>query len=218
MAIYTLSVLQSLLYDQLDSNFWLFPSTQVTAVLNEAVRKVNNVSGIVENTVIMPTVANTPIYQTPAPILIPTKIYYGGVELAKYSLRQLAAEFRNWLIESSPAYGPIARWAPIGQGFFVLHPMPTISNQAIDLQGVAPITPMVSSSDEVDLDDELVPILIDYARGRIMLKIGGKAFANASLAYQGYIRAMKELEIWQGMVFPSYFVSKQLEGAEGKGT
>ena len=88
----------------------------------------------------------------------------------------------------------------------------------IEVNGVSPITPMVLPGDTVDLDDDQVPTLIDYCRGRIMLKLGGKPFASASVSYQRFINEIRDMVIWEGYVFPQYFIQKALDPAEGRGT
>jgi len=216
MPSYTLSVLSELLYDQLDNNTGLYPQAQITGVLNDATRKLNNLTGLEENTVNVTTTAGTLVYSTPSGVFIPTKLYFQGKELQKASLREIGTRFRNWAIQSMPTFGPIARWAPIGLNQFVIHPFDSVGGNTIEVQGVAPITPMASSGDTVTLDDDLVPTLIDYCRGRTMLKIGGRAFAGASLSYQAFIREVKELIPWAGMVFPRYFVESAQENAEGR--
>ena len=216
MPSYTLSVLSALLYDQLDANTGLYPQAQVTGVLNNATRKLNNLTGLEENTVSFTTTAGTMVYPVPSGVFIPTKLYFQGQEIQKVSMRELGTRFRNWAVEYMPAYGPIARWAPIGLDQFVIHPFDSVGGKTIEVQGVAPITPMVSAGDTVTLDDDQVPTLIDYCRGRIMLKIGGRTFASASVSYQAFIREVKEQVQWAGMTFPRYFVESAQENAEGR--
>ena len=53
MPSYTLSVLSGLLYDQLDGNVGMFPQAQVTQVLNNAVKKINFLTAMVQNMIPM---------------------------------------------------------------------------------------------------------------------------------------------------------------------
>ena len=76
---------------------------------------------------------------------------------------------------------------------------------------------MTLPADTVDLDDEFVVTLIDFCRGRILLKLGGKPFASASLSYSRFIHNVKDMVISAGMIFPRYFVAEAEEGVEGKG-
>jgi hypothetical protein len=195
----------------------MFPQAQVTQVLNNAVKKINFLTGIVEELLPMVTQGNQLVYPMAAGMIFPLKLYVEGIELEKYSLNQLGTQFRNWATDTTASAGPMARWAPIGIDQFVIHPMDAVGGRLIEVNGVSTITPMVNPGDTVDLDDDQVPTLIDYCRGRIMMKLGGKPFASASVSYQRFINEIRDMVIWEGLVFPQYFVAKQLEVAEGKG-
>jgi hypothetical protein len=214
---YSLATLQGLLQDQLDANNATFPVAQQTLIINESVRKMNNALAFAEALVPMLTQANQLVYTQPTGILIPIKIYVEGVELEKYSLRHIGTKFRNWATDTTSGYGTIARWAPIGIGTFVIHPQDANGGRLMEVQGVAPIVPLVLSGDVVDLEDSMVPTLIDYARARIMIKLGGAVFAQASKVYQKYIAEIRDDVAWQGMVFPRYYIGKETEPAEAKG-
>lgn len=216
MPSYSLATLQGLVYDSLDNNTGLYPVLQVTDALNNAVRKTNFLTGIIEATIPAITQAGQLVYSTPTGILVPMRIYCEGVELGKYSMRELGAQFRTWATDTTTALGPVARWCPIGIGSFVLHPVDAAGGKLLEVNGVAPITPMVNSGDTVDLDDEFVPILVDYCRARLLLKLGGKPFASASAAYQRFMRGLKDAVIWEGMVFPRYWIESEEEPTEGK--
>ena len=218
MPSYTLVALSGLLYDVLDGNNLLYPQAQVTGCLNNVVRKLNFLSGIIESTVQILTQANQSVYSRPAGVMIPTRVYCEGVELEKYSLQQLGTKYRNWATDTTAAYGPVARWCPVGTEKFILHPIDATGGKLLEVQGVAAIIPMVNPADTVDLEDEQVPILIDYLRGRIMLKLGGKPFASASVSYQRFIREVKDAVLWVNMKFPSYFIQTAAEGAQPKGS
>ena len=217
MPSYTLAELSTLLYDSLDNNTGMYPQAQVTDCLNNTVRKLNFLTGMIEDTGTALTQAGRLIYPTPASVIIPTKVYLEGVELEKYSLRQLGESYRNWSTDTTATMGPVARWCPLGISQFVIHPLDAVGGKLLEVNGVQPIVPMVAAGDEVDLDDEFVPVLIDYIRGRLLLKIGGKPFASASTSYQEFIREVKDMVAWQGMIFPAYFIAEALEPAEGKG-
>ncbi len=219
MPSYTLSALQGLVYDGLDGNQGLYPPAQVTSVLNEVLRRVNLTTGFTQTTVPVPgyTVANQLLYPTPPGILIPTKVYYEERELEKYSLAKLAQKHRNWAIDTNQWQGQVARWFPLGLTTFGIHPLDANGGGLLEVQGVAPITPLVLPDDVVQLNDELAEILVEYARGRLMLKEPGAPFNAASAAYQDFIRAMKGMAIWGQIQWPSYWISKELEPSGAKG-
>lgn len=218
MSSYTLAQLSDLLYAALDGNDRMYPQAQATAVLNETVCKLNSLLGANQTAIPLLTEAAQLVYAIPAGVYIPIKIYCEGKELEKYSLRQLGTRFRNWATSTTASDGPVARWAPIGLDQFVISPIDAIGGKLLEVQGVVPVTLMTAAGDEVDLDDDTVPTLIDHDRARIQLKLGGTVFAAASIAYQQFIREMKDKITWEAFKFPAYWISKQLEGSEGKGT
>lgn len=219
MPTFTLSQLSQLVWDGLDSNSGLYPQAQVTSVLNEVLRKTNLLVGWNQATVPVPgfTVANQLLYSTPAGIVIPLKVYFEERELEKYSLSKLAQKYRSWAVDQNLYEGQVARWFPIGLSTFGIHPLDAYGGGLLEVQGVAPVTPLVNSGDVVTLDDELCEVLVKYTRGRITLKEQGGPFAAASVAYQEFIRAMKGMAMIASFTFPRYFVDAAEESGEGKG-
>ena len=220
MPTFTLSTLQQLVWDGLDNNTGLYVPAQVTSILNEVLRRTNLLVGWNQNTIPVPgfTVANQLLYSIPSGILIPTKVYYEEQELEKYSLAKLAQRFRNWAVDSNQWEGQVARWFPLGLTVFGIHPLDANGGGLLEVQGVAPITPLVNAGDVVDLNDELAEVLVKYVRGRIMLKEVGAPFNAASLVYQEFVRGIKVMLLYESVVFPRYFLAKELEPAEGKGS
>lgn len=219
MPTFTLSALQGLVYDGLDGNNLLYPTAQVTSVLNEVLRKVNLLTGFSQDTIAVPgsTVANQLLYSTPPGILVPLKVYYEEQELEKYSLRQLSERYRNWAVDLNTWEGQVARWFTLGLTTFGIHPLDTIGGGLLEVQGITPFTPLSLPGDFVNLNDELCEILVKYCRGRLMIKETGGPFEQAGLVYQEFIRSMKAMTIWTEMQWPAYFLEKQLEPADGKG-
>jgi hypothetical protein len=216
MPTYSLAQLSSLIYDELDNNVGLYPQAQVTAVLNEGLCKINNLVAFQQANIPIFTTPNQLVYTMPSGVLIPTKVYFEGVEIQKVSMRELGTTHRDWAIEASSAYGAPSRWAPIGQATFVLNPMDSIGGRLLEIQGTGPVTFLVNAGDTVSLDDDMVATLVDWGQGRIQLKLGGRPFANASLSYQRFIREVRDDIMFDEMQWPSYFLDRELEPAEGK--
>lgn len=220
MPTFATSTLEDRVWKTLDSNTTFFPEAQVLAALNEGLRRLNLHLGISQATVAIPTfsVANQLEYSVPAGILIPLRVFYERRELSKTSLRTLGRKFRSWATDSTTAQGPVARWAPVGITQFVIHPRCASGDRLLEVQGIAPITPLVNQTDVVTLEDQWAELLVDYARIRVLLKDSAKTFADASLGYQRMMGMLKTATIWKSMQFPRYFVQKALEPAEGRAT
>ena len=220
MPTVTLSELQADVYDELDNNQSFYPQGQVINSLNEILYRLNLLIGWMQDTlpVITFTVPNQLIYPVPTGIIIPFRVYCEGRELQKMSFRELGDHYRNWTTDTTANMGPVARWVPIGVDQFLIHPMDALGGRLLEVQGMTGMTALVGPDDVVSLDDHWQDIPVDYAKMRVLMKLGGKTFADASTIYQGMIAKLKTFTIWADLKWPKYWILKSVEPAEGKGT
>lgn len=208
-----------MILDGLDGNSNLYPSENLRLVINECLCRLNLLVGINTNTVSAgSTTPGTYLYSTPVGVTIPLRVYCNGRELNKLSLRELGEKHKRWMSEATDYYGPVARWAPIGLTQFLIHPADAFGGSEIEVEGVLPMTLLLEPDDPVSLEDQWVSLLVDYGRSRAMIKEGGSAFAQSSLAYQRMISAVKDYALFEGMRFPQYFLIQELAPADGKGS
>ncbi len=220
MPTFSLQALEQRCWDGLDNNRLFFSEGNVRSVLNEGLRRLQLLCAFAEVTVPVPgaTVADQLIYRTPTEITIPLRVYYEGIELSKASIRQIATKYRTWSTDSNATRGPVSEWAPIDIRQFIIHPIDAGGGRLLEVNGIAKITPLVEPTDVIQLDNQYCDILVDYGKSRIRLKESGKPFSDASLAYQEMIRKVKAMTVWRGMTFPKYWVDREEEPTEGKGT
>lgn len=211
MPSFSLSDIQALVYDRVEGNSQLYTASEVTAVINEALRVCNLFTGFVQTSVQLPgfTVANQLLYTVPSPILFPTRIAFEGRDLDKLGLRRIGQDYRNWARDTTNTYGPVARWIPIGITQFAIHPIDAIGGNNLTVTGVAEPTLLVNSTDVMQLDDDFAPLIVDYCGHRLVFKEAGKVFADSSVLIQTFWKAMKELKRWQSFKAPRYFVQVQ---------
>lgn len=220
MPTFTLAALKQRCYDNLDITPGLYPADQVTANLNEGLRRLNLLVGWNQDTISVPgfSVANQLIYSVPAGLTLPMTVWFEERRLDKISIESIGMKYRNWVTDLTSTAGPVTRWVPIGTSRFACHPIDSSGGRLIEVTGLADVVPLVSDADVVNLEDQFVDALINYVRSRIRIKEGGSRFAQDSLAYQQMVSQVKPWLIWQGMKFPQYFVKRQFEPAEGRGT
>ena len=221
MPTVTLSALQSRVYARLDTSpLGLYPVSQVTLVLNEGLRRLNMLIGWKMDTVAVPgfTQANTLVYTVPDTLTIPTMVWCEKRALRKISLARISQQFKNWITDTNLTAGPISRWVPIGLTKFAIHPQDSADGRLLEVTGIAKVTPLVGANDTVDIEDEWADALVDYALSRIRLKEGGTRFASDSIIYNQLVSKIKPALLWQSMKFHAYFVSKETEPAQGRGT
>ena len=220
MPSFTLATLQQLVLDKLDGNVGMYPLAQITLALNQGLRRLNLITGFQQATVPVPgwTVANQLVYNPPPGILIPITVYVEERELVKVgSLQELAEQHRNWATDTTATSGPTQRWAAIGITQFVIHPMDAVGGRLLEVSGVAPIIPLTAPGQTVNLDDEWVDMLVDYASTRVMIREIGAPFQGTMGIQRALVEKLKTLTIWSGMNWPEYWFAKQLEPSRGRG-
>lgn len=209
MPTVTLLQLQGYVLDKLEQNTQLYTNAQITAILNEGYQIINAFTGTNQSTVSIgggTVTGNGAIYTTPSPIFIPLVVTVNGTMLRKMSLAALARNYPSWATDNTASAGPIQRWAPIGIGSFVIHPMDSVGGRAMTMTGVINPTPLASNGDVLSIEDEFLTMLIEYVYSRIILKEGGKCFAQGSLGLQTFYSKLKDKMIFNQLKFPRYFL------------
>lgn len=212
-----LADLEQKVWDQLDGNTGEFPEPNVRAVINQGLYRLNNLVGFTQATVPIPgfSIAGQILYDRPAGILIPLRVDFEGAEIEKSSIQRVARRFKNFTVDQ----GTPARWCLIGLKVLLIHPADQAGGGLIEVTGVAPITPLTDSAQTVNLEDEFTEILVDWAKSRLLVKEGGKAFADASaIGYQAMTSKVRQYMLWNSMKFPEYFILKESNPGSGKGT
>ena len=203
-----LSVLRQNVIDRLAGNTVLYTVPEIDAALNEGYRILNVFVGLNQGSVSVPgnSVAGQLIYQTPAPILIPLRVTVDGRMIQRVSLANLARTYRSWASDTTAKLGPIQRWASIGINQFVIHPADAIGGKVLSMTGVVEPTLLVNTGDVVQLEDEFVQAIIEYAGHRTQLKAGGAEFAASSLLIQQFWHLLKQRSVYQGLTYPKYWI------------
>jgi hypothetical protein len=197
----TLTQLSTQVLDQLDGNTGEFPSAQVTAVINQALARLNCLVGIQSATIPVPgfTQSNQFQYAVPAGIFIPVRFDFEGDQLTRMSLDRLARAYPSWASDySAYTYAP-AHAASIDLQNFVIHPADSSGGGLLEVTGIVPTTPLVNPGDVVQLDNEFTEILVAYAKPRLLAKEGGKAFADAWAAYKPFQKKIRSMSIWSSI-------------------
>lgn len=214
MPTYTLSYLQRQVYDRLDNNTQFFPTAQVTLAINQGMKRLNLLVGVSQATVPVPgwSQSNQYLYQVPAGIVVPLRVYFEGRQLETLSLASLARRYRNWIFATTANQGTaVLRAAFMGLTQFVLNPADARGGSMIEVVGIAPIAPLVNSGDQVYLDDEFADIVISYSVMRVLAKEGGQLFRDASGIYKEAMSNIKAMILWEGSNFPDYELLRQVQ-------
>lgn len=214
-SLYTLADLKAIVYAEVENNQVFFRPAEVTAVINECLKVINLFTGFYQGAVETLSVAGQLIYEMPAGIVYPLRAQFNNTTLDPIAINQIGKDFRDWATSTTNKDGPVARWVPIGTNYFCLNPMDSLGGQSIYITGVLEPPLLVNDTDEMVLDDEYVTLISGYCGHRLVLKEGGAVFSQASLLYQDFQRAMKNLTALRKVIMPRYFVQQAAPVMEG---
>jgi hypothetical protein len=194
----TLAQLSQQTLDQLDQSPE-FPPTQVTAVLNQGLSKINCLVGIQSATIPVPgfTVSNQFAYAVPSGIFIAVRFDFEGQELSRMSFDRLVRAYPGWVTDVSANVGPPAHAGSVDLQNFILHPADSYGGGLLEVTGITPTKPLVSPGDVVQLDNEFTEILVAYAKMRLLAKESNKAFFDAWNAWKPYQKKLRSMSIWR---------------------
>jgi hypothetical protein len=200
----TLADFETRVWTKLDNNQQLYQQSSVDRLINEASRVVNLFSGFSQSQVAIGlTVANWQWYRVPAPIVFPMQIFMENRLLYKSSAGSTAATDRKWIRGGSGSY--TRTWIPVGTRMFGINPTDPSGGKYLECWGITTPALLVNPGDSLVLDDEYAELIVEYAFLNLVLKEGGKPFADASKGYQNGIKRMRSLQRWEGKINPRYF-------------
>lgn len=217
MPLLTLQALVDRVYARLDGNSLLYSLPIVIDKINEAIQLMNLQTGFIQATVLVSggSQANRVWYNTPAGIVIPTRVQYGYNYLQPATLNGIGQSYPNWISDTTANTGlPVSYWVKAGLNKFGIYPADVLGGEDIRVTGVAEPAPLVNLTDAVPMPNEYVSAFDLLASHTLQLKESSTMFAQSSLDFQAYIRIVKKAGIWRGMIQPRYFVEAQ----QAKGT
>lgn len=122
-------------------------------------------------------------YDVPKQIDSVRKVTVGGVTLTPISKWELDMAYPNWQTTSgTPLY-----WSPAGLNKIGIYPFPT--SGAIVFEGYSEVPILFNTGDVIQLNDDSVAAILDYAHHYCTLKEGGQEFADSSNLLRNFIKA-----------------------------
>jgi len=207
LARISLADLRERVYHRVEENRVFYAVEQVDEAINEALRVLNLFTGYNQDTVTLaPSVAGRVFYDIPASVIVPFQVIFERKSLEKTSISGLVRLVPDAFSQSSLAFGRPFYWAPIGIRKFALVPQDRRGGGELEVVGVMEPTPLVAPADSAQLADEFSELVEDYAFYTLTLAEGGAIFADASRLYQKFLGRMKELNMYQTMKNPQYFI------------
>jgi hypothetical protein len=215
MPTFSLSDIRAKALGRLDGNSILYTNPEVDYCINECLRTIALFTGFYRSTVHPgPTTPNTLVYDTPSTIIIPSTIAINGRQLQKISLRKLARKRRTWATDTTAALGQVEFWSPIGIGQFVISPKDSEGGKDFTITGMAIPPKLVYDTDVMSLENEYLDTIVEYCEHRLPLKIGGKIFADGSLALKDFWDNMQQRKKYERVMLPKYWLLESKRGGQ----
>lgn len=176
----TLGDLVSRLTERVGNNavFWTAPEKR--NAVNEAILVWNALTGAWNRTFQLPTTGDI-FYNTPRQILSLQRVKWGTSNLELSSLFELD----NWITNWQSGTGTPTRWVPLSHNMFAVYPAP-VAGAFLNLEGIARVPRLGNDAEFLDMGDEEVGRVLDYAHFYLAFKEGGeelKSAANLLLAF-----------------------------------
>ena len=165
-----------------NATFWTAPEKRLA--LNEAIRVWNAMTGQWNRTFQVPTTGDV-FYQTPKQILSLQRVKYGTTLLELTSLFELDNWITNW--QDASAASP-SKWVPLALNMFAVYPPPPAGN-FLNLEGIAVAPKLGNDSEYLDLGDEEVGRVLDYAHFYLSFKEGGQELKAASSLLLAFVES-----------------------------
>ncbi len=166
----TLVDLIARLTERVGNNSVFWADTEKKYAINEAIRIWNAMTGQWAKTVVaMPSQAGTVFYLVPNQLISLQRVRYNGAVLTQSSLFELDNGVYNW---QGAATSTPKQWAPVGQAIMAVWP-PAPAGGSFALEGISSAPALGSGGDFIDIGDEELGRLLDYAHFYLAFKEGG---------------------------------------------
>ena len=170
----TFGALKARLTERVGNNtiFWI--DREKGYAINEAIRIWAALTGEWNRPFAIPTTGGV-FYDTPKQLSGVYRVKFGTKTLPQTSLYELDNGFGSWQTASTatPRY-----WAPIGLSLFALYPPPAAGGTLL-LEGPQSPPALGNDADFIDLGDEEVGRVLDYAHFYLTFKEGGQELGSA---------------------------------------
>lgn len=175
MANYTrinLDTLIDRLSERVGNNTVYWTAVEKKRAINEAIRVWGVMAAPWSRRFTIPTVAGQIFYDVPKQIVSLQRVKYNTTVLYETSLPELDYGVSNW---QQAAVSTPSLWAPIGLDKVAIYP-PAPAGSFLNLEGLALAPALNAGGDFIDIGDEDINRILDYAHHVLSFKEGGLEF------------------------------------------
>lgn len=171
--------------DRLGQNSTFWTNAEKRNAINEAIRVWAVMTGQWSKRFPVNTVAGQRFYDVPKQLVSLQRVRFNTSIVWPSSLPDMDYGFTNWQQSSN---GTPQVWAPIGLDKFVINP-PAAAGHVLYLEGVALAPAILAGGDDIDIGDEEVNRILDYAHHVLSFKEGGLEFEATQPLLGGFVEA-----------------------------
>lgn len=164
----SLNQLNQRLIERCGDNQVFWSSNERKNSLNEAIRLWGVLTGQWSRKFQILTVAGQIFYDVPKQVVSIQRAKYDSTTLFQTSLEELDFGNTNW---QQAANGTPQLWCPVGQDKFLIWP-PANVGHLLNLEGIALSPALTSGGDFIDIGDEELDKILDYAHSYLSFKEG----------------------------------------------
>lgn len=187
-AQFTLAQLLTLFYEQVGQNQAFFRPDEAIRILQESFRVFNVLTGFWRDRVSLGlTAAGQVWYTVPAGMSYIQRVEVAQTPLGSSSLWDLDYGEPGWESEQCTTGQLPQAFAPAGFNLFAIWPSSFQGGESIIVEGVVP-APVLTNVGFVNLGQDEVEMILDYATHVAQFKEGGQEFEASQLALQEFLK------------------------------
>jgi hypothetical protein len=191
----TWSTIRARLADRYEGKAW-WSQLDARAAFNEGLRTFNLLTGRWHRRETLATVANQYLYTLSASMLYKTRVTFNTLPVSPSAREDLNNGRFRWRSETTTSGGDVPTrptlFAPISLSTFYLWPADAAGGNTLTIDGVATTPILVEDSDTLDLGEESLNVLLDYALHALSFSQGASKFAATEVLWQSFIKACAE--------------------------
>ncbi len=176
------------------SPFW--DNQEALDAVNEALLLFNLLTGTWRRTVTLPTIANQYEYVLPATVLYRTRLTFNSLPLSASSREEFNLGRPRWRTETTLSGGDVPTrpmlFAPISLQLIYIWPADAVGGGTLSVDGISNTPVLIEDGDTVDLGNEQMSTLLDFALHILTFKKAGSAFAATQPAFKAFLVAAAE--------------------------
>lgn len=165
--------------------FWYADEFQYA--INEAISVFQALTGYWTTSFPLSLVAGESFYDVPRQVVSVRRVTFNGAPLTQTSTPELDLSFGSWEgTTGTPEY-----WAPEGLNLVAVYPVPATSATVV-LEGLSDAPWLNTDADFLDIGDDELNALLEYAHHYLTFKEGGQEFKSSSPGLQTFLKQAAE--------------------------